>query len=421
MILPHKLAPFSREQYDFLVNSTARINIAHGPVRSGKNFIENVRLLKYLVSEPFGDPRSPIAFCGASINAILDIFLSDLFDMVGPKNFTYDASKGRGTLYGRPFQCYPCQRAGDYKRLRGKTLGGALITEGTLCDKEFLNEMLARLSIEGAKLFIDTNPSGPFHWLYTDYITHEEMLRTGTVRAFGFNFDSNLSLSQEYKDYLKESYGPGSLWYRRMILGEWCMADGVIYAGFTKDRNTCDPARLPRKFDQALNIGVDYGTSNPFAGMIGGQKDGVWYITREYYYDGRDQGQKADSFYAESLADFITEPLRFLYLDPSAASMKTEFRQNARFRRTGIKVKDADNSVLEGIATLNNLLTAGRLVFSTDCANALREIGSYIWDPNAQKRGEDKPKKENDHTLDACRYLIHSQVGKASSFVRKRP
>lgn len=419
MIIPEKLAPLSREQYRFLTQSTARINIAHGPVRSGKNFIENVRMLKYLISEPFGDPRSPIAFCGASINAILDIFLSDLFDMVGPKNFTYDASKGRGTLYGRPFACYPCQRAGDYKRLRGKTLGGALITEGTLCDKEFLNEMLARLSVEGAKLFIDTNPSGPFHWLYTDYITNEEMLATGTVKAFGFNFDSNLSLSAEYKDYLKESYGPGSLWYRRMILGEWCMADGVIYASFTKDRNTITPDRIPAKLSQALNIGVDYGTSNPFAGMIGGQKDGVWYITREYYYDGRESGQKPDSYYATALSEFITEPLRFMYIDPSAASMKTELRQSPAFRTKGIRLKDANNDVLEGIATLNNLMAAGRLLFSTECVNALREVGSYSWDHNAQKRGEDKPKKENDHTMDATRYLIHSQVGGSTSFARR--
>lgn len=414
-----KLAPFSREQSNFLFGSTAPINICHGPVRSGKNFIENVRMLHYLMTEPYGDPRSTVAFCGASINAVYDIFLSDLFDMIGEGNYTYNESNGRGTIYGRPFRCFPCQKSGDYKRLRGRTYGGALITEGTLCDPEFFNEMLARLSsIEGAKLFVDTNPAGPFHWLYTGFIVNEKLLAEGRVKAFPFNFDSNLSMPEENKENLKAYYGPGTLWYRRMILGEWCMADGVIYSGFNPDRHIIAPDRIPRKFDQMLSAGLDYGTSNPFAAIAGGKKDGIWYITREFYYDGRDKGQRSDHEHADALVDWMCDPLRNLYIDPSAASMKAELRKHAGFKATGCRIKDADNSVLEGIQFINSLLTNNNYRISSECVQNIREKGSYIWCPNAQKRGEDKPVKQNDHTQDGERYLIYSQEGKKSGFAK---
>jgi phage terminase large subunit len=30
----------------------------------------------------------------------------------------------------------------------------------------------------------------------------------------------------------------------------------------------------------------------------------------------------------------------------------------------------------------------------------------YRWDPKATERGEDKPLKENDHSVDALRYVV---------------
>lgn len=415
MLTADKLAPFSKEQKDFIYNSTARINIAHGPVRSGKNFCENIRLIRYLVSEPQGDNKSPIAFCGASHKAIYDIFLGDLLELVGPSNYKYNGNDGSGMIYGRPFQCFPCQKAGDYKRLRGRTLGGALITEGTLCDKEFFNELLARLSVEGSKLFIDTNPSGPYHWLYTDYITNEKLLAEGKVKAFNFNFDSNLSLSDEYKDSLKAYYGPGSLWYQRMIEGLWVMADGLVYSAFDPRKHIIDPKFIPKSFDEKHSVGYDYGTSNPFAGIQGGRKKGVWYLTRELYYDGRERGQLSDAQKADRLIKWLDNDLRYLFQDPSAASIRAELKNRADFKAKGVRLRDADNSVNEGIEHINSLYANDQLFISSKLINLIKENGLYIWCPNAAKRGEDKPKKENDHAADAKRYLIYSQVRKVKT------
>lgn len=398
---PDDLCEFSKEQYEYLRDSNSRINIAHGPVRSGKNFIENLRMLIYLKKEPFADPSSDIAFCGTSKDAIFRIFLRDLFQFVEPASYTY-RQNGSGTIFGRQFYSFGFRKADDYERLRGSTLGGALLTEATLCHPDFFNEVLARLSVDGAKLFCDTNPAGPYHWLYTDYITNDTLKDSGLLAEFQFNFDSNLSLTEEYKNALKAYYCPGSLWYRRMILGEWCMADGIVYQMFSPEHHVIDrdPVNTERQY-----IGIDYGTNNPCVFLDIRQNGDEWYVLNEYYYDGRSDGQKTDSQYGVDLQAFIDkhgQPNRIIF-DPSASSLKAEMKARK------IKgLKPADNSVLDGIATVASMLQANRLKIHSRCENTLREFGSYAWDTNAAKRGEDKPAKQFDHTLDALRYVLHT-------------
>jgi len=96
-----------------------------------------------------------------------------------------------------------------------------------------------------------------------------------------------------------------------------------------------------------------------------------------------------------------------IIIDPSAASFI------AQLRRDGIgPIRKADNDVLAGIRTVANLLSQCRLYIHRRAQNLLREIAGYIWDDQAQKRGEDKPLKQNDHALDALRYALHTMVGR---------
>lgn len=418
-----ELYPLSKEQYEYLRDSTARINVAHGPVRSGKNFIENLRMLMYLKSEPFGKERSDIAFCGTSKDAILRIFLRDLFELAGPGNYTYNRQNGSGTIFGRSFYSFGFRKADDYERLRGSTLGGALMTEGTLCHPEFFKELLARLTHEGSKLFIDTNPAGPHHWLYSDYMTNQKLIDAGKIRSFGFTFDSNLSLSEEYKDGLKAYYGPGSLWYQRMIQGLWVMGEGAIYGHhYRPERNSCEPEDLPKQFD-CLWASMDYGTTNPFNLGVWGDVGQVSYLIDEYDHDSAKDGEKTNGQYLLDISKFLLDysnfysmPIQELIVDPSAASFKADLADNATqdeahnlWRSLGIPVIDAENDVEPGIKTVANDLSLGYIVACTRAKRFHAEVGVYAWDPRAQARGEDKPLKENDHAMDMVRYGRHTR------------
>ena len=95
--------------------------------------------------------------------------------------------------------------------------------------------------------------------------------------------------------------------------------------------------------------------------------------------------------------------IRRTIIDPSATSLINLFKQNR------INVKEADNTVINGITVVLNWLDEERIhIVAERCPNLIREFASYIWDEKAQERGEDKPIKQNDHALDALRYLIQT-------------
>ena len=79
------------------------------------------------------------------------------------------------------------------------------------------------------------------------------------------------------------------------------------------------------------------------------------------------------------------------------------------FKQNKIAVKEADNAVIDGINLVLNWLDEERIhIVEEKCPNIIREFNSYIWDEKAQEKGEDKPVKQNDHALDALRYLLQT-------------
>ena len=66
----------------------------------------------------------------------------------------------------------------------------------------------------------------------------------------------------------------------------------------------------------------------------------------------------------------------------------------------------ADNDVLYGIRTVASLFGSEQLFVSSHCPGVLNEVPGYSWDGEASKKGEDKPVKVADHSLDAMRYAV---------------
>ena len=116
--------------------------------------------------------------------------------------------------------------------------------------------------------------------------------------------------------------------------------------------------------------------------------------------------QKSDMDYAQDLIRIFDPYSPKAYIvDPSAASFEVELRRHRK------PVKQANNEVLDGIRFVSNLFTQGDLVICEECHNLIREMGSYVWDTRSMKLGEDKPLKQNDHALDAMRYVLFTNYG----------
>ncbi|HEX6940988.1 MAG TPA: hypothetical protein VF158_16335, partial [Longimicrobiales bacterium] len=173
-------------------------------------------------------------------------------------------------------------------------------------------------------------------------------------------------------------------------------------------------------------LGMDYGAANPTAAVLIGVLEepipegpyaGVraW-ADRELYLDPADLGRGLTTGeVAERLARWLGEDvLTFGYLDPAAEAMSAELGQAGARRADLWNIRDADNEVLSGIATLASMLHPERpelLIRRDTCPRLVAEVSGYVWDAKAQARGEDKPLKQNDHAVDALRYGVHSHFG----------
>lgn len=397
--------PFSPKQLDFIENSVAPINLADGPVRSGKTISCLVRWIEFVKTAPLG---GDLMLIGRTERTLYRNVVSILEQMLGPKRCRYNRGTGEFHMLGRIVYCVGAADARAEEKIRGSTLAGAYINEVTLLPEWAFKQAVARCSVEGAKIFGDMNPDSPYHYLYLEYLANEELLRDGTVRRWKFTLDDNWALAEERKQFLKSIYK--GIFYKRMILGLWVAAEGAIYDMFDEAVHVVD--RLPAVPIHTYLVPIDYGTSNPTVflkiAVIREPKSRIdrAYVTGEYYYDAREvHRQKTDLEYSADLKRFLRGIVpAAVYLDPSAASLKAQLRKDRI-----PNIKDCDNSVLDGIRVVASFLSNDRLFFLKGAApQSLQEITSYVWDPKAQKKGEDAPLKQNDHCMDALRYGIYS-------------
>ncbi len=389
----------SKKQLKSIEESTARINIWEGAVRSGKTIASIIRWLDYIKSGPKGE----LLMIGKTHRTLKRNILDVVQQIVGQDNYQYNRGLGEVTIYGRKIYIAGANDARAEDKIRGMTLAGAYGDEVTIWPEGFFNMLLSRLSIKDAKLFCTTNPEGPYHWLKKDYIDRKNEL---DLKDFHFLLDDNLTLDPNYIKQLKKEYS--GVWYQRYILGKWVLAEGIIY-DMVNQNNYIDADDMPEM--TRYWIGIDYGVANPTAFvLIGLGKDNKLYLIDEYWHSGREGTEKTDSKYADELENFIARNAvkpEWIFIDPSAKSFITELYYRRHDNPAFFNVAKANNAVIDGIRRVSNLYGKNKLIINKECVKTKEELNSYVWDSKAQQRGEDKPLKENDHINDSIRYIVN--------------
>ena len=396
--------PFSRKSIEFIrtpFEKDARINILSGSIRSGKTITLLPKLLMYIEE----GAKGIIGILGVSKQTIYDNVLRDLFETVGEDNYHYNRLTGDLKIFDRELKVIGARDEGSEKYLRGITLAGAFCDELSLMPELFFKQLLNRLSIEGSKLYATTNPDSPFHYLYREYINNEELKKTGIVKVYNFTLEDNLTLSEEYRNFITSAYT--GFFNDRFIKGLWVVADGIIYPQFKKEIHCVNDDYINQLNFQRFFVVCDYGITNPHVYLYCGARYErglpTVYIIDEYYNNSKD-GSKTDVLFLEDYKKFILnkKPIDNFIIDPSATSLTNYFRQN------GIEVKLANNDVLPGINNVSMFLTQERLKINIKCTNLIKEITNYVWDTEESKNGIDAPLKENDHAVDCVRYLLNT-------------
>jgi PBSX family phage terminase large subunit len=389
----------SDKQETYILDSDAFINIADGAVRSGKTFSALYRFAEAAITKPPGD----MMLLGKSERTVRRNVIYPMQQIFG-RRVRYVQGMGELHFGGRRIYVAGATNEGAESRIRGVTLIGAYCNEVTVFPETIFSTLIDRCSEDEAQIWADCNPDNPQHWLYKNYLTNENVLGS-EVKRWQFRLDDNPALSTAYKERIAKLHS--GVWYRRMVLGEWTIAEGAIYDQFDPDIHVVKT--LPDGIRPAY-VGVDYGTANATVFILfGWGPDGVLYAMKEYYHAGGKSGpSKTNSEYCRDFIDWLPWPMRLqsIEVDASAKSFREELL------RAGIRpVRKARNDVIDGIRTVSNALTAGTYKIHESCEHLIAEKHSYVWDKTAQDRGEDKPVKLSDHSQDAERYALMRAFG----------
>ena len=383
-----KILAFPYSRYDAL--------ICDGAVRSGKTSIMTVSFVDWAM-ENFSNQR--FGLCGKTVDSCTKNLVIPYISMAYAKkkyNIRWRRSdkmlevrRGFTTNY---FEVFGGKDESSQDLIQGRTFAGVLLDEVVLMPQSFVNQALARCSVDGAKLWFSCNPGSPQHWFYLEWIKkHKER----NALYLHFEMADNPSLSEKTLERYRSQYS--GVFYDRYILGKWVLAEGLIYPMFGTDNITDEVPESGEYY-----ISCDYGTLNPFSA-------GLWCVTdkkavriREYYYSGREkQSSKTDEEYYTELEKLAGElPVESVIVDPSAASFIETIRRHGRF-----SVRKAKNDVLDGIVTTSRYIKSGQIQICSCCKDAIREFGLYRWDDKAT---EDKPVKESDHAMDDIRYFCQT-------------
>lgn len=374
--------------------------ICDGAVRSGKTLCMSISFVCWAFYY-FGD--TSFALCGKTVASLRRNVITPLLPALSQLGFACDYKISRNLLeitrggVKNRFYLFGGRDESSAALIQGMTLGGVMFDEVALMPRSFVEQALARCSLEKAKYFFNCNPEHPYHWFYVEWIKKR---REKNVLYIHFKMEDNPSLSKSVIDRYKKLYS--GAFYERFVEGKWVTADGLVYPMFSYDRHV-------KKYDGEFYeyyLSCDYGTVNPFSlGLWGRGSDG-WYRIDEYYHSSRDAGVQLtdEEYYAalERLAHGCS--ITALVIDPSAASFIQTVRRHGKFR-----VIKADNDVLTGINRVCQALKNDEIFIYPGCCDIIREFSVYKWDSSIKR---DAVKKENDHAMDDMRYFVSTVLKK---------
>lgn len=384
--------------------SDAKINIYTGAVRSGKTVAQMLALVRMLMHAPPG----VVVLVAYNLSNVHRNIIGNLRALLGQSIVPiFDEKRSHVTLLGRECFCYGANNMRSSASLRGLNIVGMIIDEATTMPEDMFNWSISRLNTPGAIMVATTNPDSPFHFLKTDFIDKGERAHT---KSFHFSIDDNESLTPEYKSLLASTLK--GVYYKRYYLGEWAIADDLVY-GFLEDKHfDYYTQNCPQKWICGVDFGMRHKTAAVLVGIDHNSPTPVW-VQDEFEWEISKDAEGTSLEIALQISEWLSSfPVESIYVDPSALV----FRQDLRRAIPGGLVCEAKNDVLNGIACVSTMMAKGHLKIGEKCTKLKKEMFTYSWDTGRSKRcGKDCVAKVNDDMVDALRYAIYSHFGDETS------
>ena len=385
---------FSTKQLEYWKYANHRWNIKQGATRSGKTFLDYYLIPKRILN---CSGNGLIVLLGNTRGTLNRNILEPMRNIWGKDLIGNISVDNTVTMFNRRVHTLGADKVSQVQKLQGAGIEYCYGDEVTTWNEEVFSMLKSRLDKPNSLFDGTCNPDSPNHWFKKFLDSDADIFLQHYV------IDDNPFNSPEFVENLKKEYW-GTVYYDRFILGKWAAAEGLVYPMFSPEKHIKNFGDLP--FGEYY-ISIDYGTVNPTSMGLWCKIGKKAVRVREFYYDSKKElKQLTDEEYYEKLVQLAGDiNIRYVIVDPSAASFIATIRRHGRFM-----VKKADNSVLDGIRLCSTLLGNERLLFDSSCKDLFREFGAYCWD---NQSAQDAVIKQNDHAMDDMRYFCQTIMKKS--------
>lgn len=281
-------------------------------------------------------------------------------------------------------------KADSYKRIRGNSYGMWIATEINLHHDDFIKEAFNRTAAaQTRKFFWDLNPYNPSADIYRLYIDHYREMQASGKMPGGCNYQrflltDNKTISEQRIKEIVAQYVPGTVWYRRDILGERCVAEGAVYTPWVDDSKRFIKQVKRSEITQAI-IGVDFGGNGSATAMvcIGVLKGfaGVA-VLREYYHRGIvTPAQQEEAFCAFLRGCMEDYGVREVRCDSAEQTLIAGFRAAAVRAGLHADILNATKGPInDRIRFTLRLMGRGAFWVAEDCGHVREALSTAVYD-----------------------------------------
>ena len=293
-------------------------------------------------------------------------------------------------------------KADSYKRILGNSYGLWIATEiNEYYDCEdsrtsFLKVAMARQAAAAEPMTLwDLNPSSPKARIYSEYIDRYRDEALPGYLYEHFTIHDNATLTEAQRNAFIAKYRQDSVWYRRDILGQRVIAEGLIYESFADHpENWAVSAEELRKkyYDERtkrwrfeyINLGVDFGGNGSQHAFVAVGITTDWHVAVLKSRLVPSKGMSVEVLTKHFLAfgqEILDEygSISAAYCDSAEQTIINTFRQAAPWPvMNSIKGK-----IIDRIRFTELAMTAGYLEYADGACDSLVTAWSEcIWDPD---------------------------------------
>lgn len=403
-----KILAFPYSRYDAL--------ICDGAVRSGKTSIMMWAFVRWAM-ENFSGQRFGV--CGRTVDSCTKNIIVPFTAMSLAKeryiirwrrgDKVMEVRRGAVTNY---FEVFGGKDEASYTLIQGRTLAGVLLDEVVLMPRSFVEQALARCSVDGARLWFSCNPGSPHHWFYQEWIKRS---RERNALYLHFEMTDNPGLSKRTLERYENMYA--GIFYDRYVRGLWVAAEGIVYKDFANDTEKYligDPLEWAKQNGTSfsiISIGVDFGGTKSATKFqaTGITKNFRVVALEEEYIKNEEIDPDALNRRFATFCQLITS--KYGYSQTRADSAETVLIRGldhtAQKLRLGTQVKNAlKMQITDRIRLVVLLMKQGRFKVSRNCPHLIDALQSAIYDPDKFEDERLDDGTSDIDSLDAFEYSI---------------